>query len=208
MNSFAIIPAAGISERMGHPKLLLPWRGEPLLTNLLRAWQAGGVSQRVVVLRPEATELQTICQQEGATVCLLPRPTPDMKATVQFGLDFVERHFSPGENAAWLLAPADQPQLSAKIVQHLLATWKLSSRGVTVAAPVILVPTLAGRRGHPVLFPWQLAAEVGQLEAQEGVKALLARFTCQELACDAIEPAGLASFADVDTPADFEQLPR
>jgi len=72
--------------------------------------------------------------------------------------------------------------------------------------PEILVPTLEGKRGHPVLFPWTLTGEVYSLSAAEGLNILRQRHENREIPCDAIEPTGAAAFSDVDTPQDYERL--
>ena len=50
--TFALIPAAGHSTRMGQPKLLLPLAGQPLILHTIAAWQQSRVDRIVVVVRP------------------------------------------------------------------------------------------------------------------------------------------------------------
>ncbi|MFY9823290.1 MAG: NTP transferase domain-containing protein, partial [Thermoanaerobaculia bacterium] len=40
--AIAVLPAAGASRRMGRPKLLLPFRGGPLVAAVVSALRAGG----------------------------------------------------------------------------------------------------------------------------------------------------------------------
>ena len=49
MNFVAIIPAAGLSRRMGEPKLLKLFDGEPLIDHVLKAWLASRVNRVVIV---------------------------------------------------------------------------------------------------------------------------------------------------------------
>ena len=49
----AVVPAAGRSQRMGRPKLLLPIDGEPLIVRVVTALREGG-AERVVVVAPPA----------------------------------------------------------------------------------------------------------------------------------------------------------
>ena len=46
----AIVPAAGLSTRMGRPKLLLPFGGEPLIVRVVNALRQGGAAPVVVVI--------------------------------------------------------------------------------------------------------------------------------------------------------------
>ncbi len=53
----AIILAAGESSRMGQPKALLTYRGEPFLVSILKACYAVGLVRRVVVLGHHADKV-------------------------------------------------------------------------------------------------------------------------------------------------------
>ena len=48
-----------------------------------------------------------------AWVLVLPEETPDMRATVEAGLSWLEQQFHPRPDDAWLLVPADHPTLNA-----------------------------------------------------------------------------------------------
>lgn len=196
---FAIIPAAGNSTRMGAPKLLLPMDGGTMIEKTLAAWKASRVDKIVVVVRPDDEELVKVCRSQGAEVVVPLVAPPEMKDSVQYGLRHIERYFSPTAGDAWLLAPADMPGLSPRIINALVAAFQSGEKS-------ILVPTLAGKRGHPVLFPWTLAAEIFSLRTDEGLNVLRQRHESREVSCDSIEPAGTAAFNDIDTPEDFGRL--
>lgn len=196
---FAIMPAAGNSTRMGAPKLLLAMEGGTMIEKTLGAWKASRVDTIVVVVRPEDEALVKLCRSQGAEVVVPPVAPPEMKDSVQYGLKHIERYFAPMADDAWLLAPADMPGLSPRIINALAAAFQSGEKS-------ILVPTLAGQRGHPVLFPWTLAAEVFSLRADEGLNILRHRHESREVPCDSIEPVGAAAFNDIDTPEDFQRL--
>ncbi len=196
---FAIIPAAGNSSRMGAPKLLLPVKDGTIIEKTLAAWQASKVYRIVVVVRPDDRQLAMVCRSHGADVFVPPVAPPEMKDSVQYGLKYIEANFAPTAEDAWLLAPADMPNLSSRVTNALISAHS-SNR------PAILVPTLGGKRGHPVLFPWTLAGDVFSLSATEGLNVLRQRHESREIPCDAIEPEGAAAFCDVDTPQDYQRL--
>ncbi|MEO8496791.1 MAG: nucleotidyltransferase family protein [Planctomycetota bacterium] len=192
--SFAIVPAAGRSRRMGQDKLLLPWGDATVIESLLAAWRAGGVDEIVVVTRLDQTGLHVLCRD--ATIVTPAIAPPEMKDSVGAALDHIRKTFAPLCSDVWLLAPADMPQLDATVVKQVLNAHD-------PASPTIVVPTSAGKRGHPVLFPWSCAAAVELLSAEEGVNKLLDRFPVRELDCAA---AGIHD--DLDTPEDFARLRR
>jgi molybdenum cofactor cytidylyltransferase len=90
----------------------------------------------------------------------------------------------------FLVAPADIPWLDPAIVDQLLAAF--------AASPVkIVVPTYAGRRGHPIVVPWSLAEDVLLLAEDESLKTIVERHTIQTLECNA------TILGDLDTPEDY-----
>jgi molybdenum cofactor cytidylyltransferase len=196
---FAIIPAAGSSTRMGAPKLLLPMDGGTMIEKTLAAWKASRVDKIVVVVRAEDQELAAVCRSHGAEVVIPSAAPPEMKDSVQYGLRHIETNFAPTKDDAWLLAPADIPGLSPRIIKVLAAAFQSGEKS-------ILVPTLVGKRGHPVLFPWTLASEVFSLRADEGLNVLRQRHESREVPCDSVEPAGETAFRDIDTPEDYQRL--
>ena len=191
---FAVVPAAGRSRRMGQAKLLLPWREATVIEQVLAAWQGSRVASVVVVVHPDDTELANVCRRAGADVQVAATPPPDMKASVRLGLAWLDEHFAPTDADAWMLAPADVPELTSRQIDWVLAEHNPS-------AAEILVPVHAGRRGHPVLFPWPLAAEVATLAEDEGINALVKRHRVRELPID--DPGILT---DLDTPEDYRRL--
>jgi molybdenum cofactor cytidylyltransferase len=199
--AFAIVPAAGHSVRMGQPKLLLPLEGRPLIAHVLAAWQRASVEQIVVVVRADDAALAAAVNRLAISQIDLVRPEvppPDMKASIQVALRHIQDTYSPGAGDCFLVAPADMPQLSPAIVQAL--------RDETIREPGrIVVPLAGGRRGHPVLFPWALAASVHQLRPEEGLDAVVKRGPTAEIACDQLVVNNQRPFADIDTPEEYRR---
>ncbi len=192
-NSFAIVPAAGRSRRMGAPKLLLPWGASTVIEHVLAAWQASRTTHTVVVVHPDDEALAEVCRTSGAEVVVPSEPPPDMKVSVRLALEYVTERYAPHERDAWLLAPADMPTLSTDVINRVLAAYQADRSK-------IIVPVHAGRHGHPALFPWSLAADVAHLAENEGVNRLLARHPVREVECPAEALA-----VDLDTPEDYRR---
>jgi molybdenum cofactor cytidylyltransferase len=200
MQAFAVIPAAGRSLRMGQPKLLLPWGPSTVIEHVLSVWRASAVAQTVIVIHPDDHRLAALSRDCGALV-VQPEIAPDeMKGSVRLGLEFVEQTLSPQPDDAWLLAPADMPGISPATIDRLIAAYQAGSHGAA-GSPRIWAPRSGGRRGHPVLFAWSLANEVGMLSDDEGIKALLHRHPVAYLD-DGVE----AAIEDLDTPQDYARL--
>ena len=191
--SFAVIPAAGKSRRMGRPKLLLPWGQSTVIETVLAAWQSSQVDHVVIVVDQENAELASLVANYECEVVRDAAP-PDMKASIRCALSEIARRWSPQPHDVWLLAPADFPTLDARWIDALLETHD-------PANPHPLVPTSEGRRGHPVLFPWPLAAAIDELPDNEGVNRLLVDHPPREVAID-----DASMLAEMNTPEEYDRL--
>ncbi len=192
--SFAIIPAAGESRRMGTPKLLLPWGKSTVIETLLSAWLASQINRVVVVIRAFDEPLEERLRSLDVDVAIADPSPPDMKASVCVGLNHVCKHYCPAANDACLLAPADMPQLPTSIINAVLSHYDPDS-------PAICVPTIDGKRGHPLLVPVAMMAEIEHLPSNEGLNALLNRLGYERIECGQFATAG--DWRDLDTPRDY-----
>ncbi|MEX0716112.1 MAG: nucleotidyltransferase family protein [Planctomycetaceae bacterium] len=197
----AVIPAAGRSRRMGEPKLLLPLGGRTVLARLLAALERPGIAGRYVVVRPDDEVLAREAEACGATVVRPAVPPPDMRASVEAALDWIERRWSPAPDDGWLLVPGDHPVLDGAVIDALVAGWRTED----AADCEILVPVCGGRRGHPTLFRWRLAEAVRRLPENAGINRLL-HDRAAEVRELAIENE--AVLCDLDAPDDYAALRR
>jgi molybdenum cofactor cytidylyltransferase len=190
----AVVPAAGRSERMGRPKLILPLGGETVIARLIRALREGGAETIVVVAPPAdiagADALAIEASRAGAVVVVAGSATADMRASVELGLDWLVRGPAP---ECILIAPGDSPGITAELVRRVVDR-------ASAEPGAIVVPRFGGRGGHPVALPWHLAAEVRDLPEGTGVNALLAARADRVLMLDVDEPG---TTADLDTPDDY-----
>jgi molybdenum cofactor cytidylyltransferase len=192
--SFAVVCAAGKSRRMGKPKLLLPWRGEPIIGHVLRAWTESRVTRTVVVVRPDDVELVDQCRQFDVDVVFNDLDSPHMRSSVDVALDWIEATHAPAGDDVWLLTPADVVQITMATIHQVLDAHD-------PRRPAIVVPVHNGQRGHPVLLPWPCAAELKRFAPNVGVNAFVAGKIVRELDCG--DPAVLG---DLDTVADYRRL--
>ena len=181
---------------MGRPKLSLPLGDKSVLEHAVAALRAGGAGRVVVVVGPHVPELVPLAEAAGADACRLGAPTPDMRATVERGLRWIEEHVRPLPDA-WLLAPADHPALDPQAVRRLCEAFRSDP------AHSLFLPAHAGRRGHPALVAWRHVEGVRALPADRGINAYF-REHSSELREVPVPGAGV--LCDLDTPADYERL--
>ncbi len=189
--SFAILPAAGYSRRMGVPKLLLPWKEGTVIEHVLGVWRASAVDRIWVVLREDQQAVVRICRRSGVDVVVLEQPPAEMKHSVQAAILQIQQLDQPTALDVFLLAPADLPHLTSDVINRLLA-WHDPRN------PTLLLPEYRGRRGHPLLIPWHLSAAVLMLGSEQGVNSLLGQHPLRTLPVD--HPGCLQ---DLDHPVDY-----
>ena len=193
MNCIAIVPAAGLSRRMGEPKLLKHFDGAPLINHVLNAWLASGVQRVVVVVREENTGLREHLLQFDVDIAIAAPPPEQMKDTVLAGIEYTANHYPMGINDAFLLAPADMPYLSPWLIDQVLEQHNPD-------AAAIVAPSFDGKKGHPALFPWPFVAGVYQLTEDQGLNALWDLYYGRTF-----EVSDNTPLIDLDTPEDWEQ---
>ncbi len=196
---FGLIPAGGKSSRMGRPKLSLPLGGRTVLEHVIAALRDGGVEYVLVVVGPHVPELIPYAAAAGALVCRLTAATPDMRATVQQGLRWLDHHLHPQPGDAWLLVPADHPTLEAGVVQALLRAHAENP------SASIIVPTYESRRGHPTLIGWKHVPAILALSADQGINGYLREQRPETLE---LPVSSAAILVDLDVPEDYERLRR
>ena len=202
MAVFAVVPAAGLSRRMGQPKLTMTLAGRPVIEHLLAALDQPGIDAIVVVFRKGDDALSVAIKncpklQHAELVVVQPEADPsDMRTSVEIGLAAINERFSAGDESAWLLIPADHPVLDGDVVRDLLMAKAQSDADV-------LVPTHAGERGHPTLFRWPLADRVSQIPADCGLNWLVRH---ESVSVDEVEVGTDSVLLDLDTPEDFQKL--
>jgi molybdenum cofactor cytidylyltransferase len=197
--TFALIPAAGQSRRMGRPKLSLPLGDRTVVEHVIAAFRQAGVADILLVLAPHTAELAPLADKAGANILLLPAATPDMRATVQAGLAHLEQQHRPSPADFWFLVPADHPTLESLLIAEMLAARSAQ------ADASIFIPTWQGRRGHPALIAWQHVAGMCGLPADQGLNRYLRQHTEQTRELPA---ASADVLCDLDTPEDYQRLVR
>ena len=195
MNCFGIVPAAGRGLRMGSQhKLLLPWHNVTVIDQVLRAWTGSMAEHVTVIVRRDDFQLQKACHLwPDCDLVVPPDDPPDMKRSVQLGLQHIAATYSPDAGDRWMVAPADLPTLSSELIDRMVS----ASRNTDA----ILVPRFGDRRGHPVSFPWSMMSEVFELGTEQGINSLLTDHRVQWLDLPAMEHPD-----DMDTPQEYQRL--
>jgi molybdenum cofactor cytidylyltransferase len=196
MSIAGVVLAAGRSSRMGSPKALLDFRGQPFVVRILEALEALEVKTRVVVVGPDAPRIRpAIAGHE----CLIVENS-DVEAGPIASLRVALRALQAVQPAAALAWPVDLPHVRVATVDRLIEAHR---RGHASA----VVPTFAERRGHPVLWGSGLFEELLTSDAanRHGARAVLHAHAAEIAAVAVDDPAVID---DLNTPEDYERLVR
>ena len=189
----AIVLAAGASQRMGQPKQLLRWRGEPLVTRAARIALQSGASETIVISGAVSEQveaaLEPLRRDTGGRLRLVFNPNwqEGQAGSVRVAVEAL-----PAACEAALFLPVDQPRLPAALLRRLWQTWRGGSDLAAVAVGGAI-------RGAPALFDRRYFDLLKRVEGDRGGGMLLQRHAAD---ISAIETPG-HWLADVDTPEDW-----
>jgi CTP:molybdopterin cytidylyltransferase MocA len=185
----AIIPAAGLSSRMGRFKPLLPLDGGTVLSRCVELFKACGVERIVVVTGKRADEVAACAMEAGAVAVHNPAFEQGMYTSVLTGV----RALGPGADGFFML-PADIPLVRRETVARLMDEFQRLHSAV-------LYPRFNGERGHPPLIGSEVVPAILAHDGSGGLRAVLDGF---EADARDLDVADFGTVHDLDHPEDYE----
>lgn len=157
-----LIPAAGLSSRMGAFKPLLPLRGKTLIENSIDSLIIAGVRHIVIVLGYRGRELESFLRRKYSGDRLIPTynrefASTDMLHSIKMGLEVMP------QCDAFFLLPGDMPVVSRK-------TYLALNQAPVEDEPSIIFPTLDGYRKHPPLIDSRFIDEIRDFHSDGGLR--------------------------------------
>jgi len=183
----AIVLAAGRSTRMGGPnKLLAEIGGKPLVRIAAEEALASRARPVIVVTGHERAKV------EAALAGLKVRfvHNPDYAAGLSTSLKAGLAALPPQVDGA-IVCLGDMPQVTRGLIDRLLDAFD-PERGA-----LVVVPTIEGKRGNPVVWSRRFFPDLMALEGDVGARHLIATYA-DVVAEVPVEDA--AALTDVDTP--------
>jgi CTP:molybdopterin cytidylyltransferase MocA len=185
----AVVLAAGEGSRFGGPKQLAELDGRPLLEHVLITLAAvPGIERTVVVLGAHADAITERVDLHGATPVIAHSWEAGQAESLKTGLTAVD------DVDGALILLADQPGITPAAIDAVLVHFDGTRP---------LRAVYDGTPGHPVVLPRSLIPAALELHGDEGARDLLEASGVRR-----IEVGHLCEPADVDTPADLDELRR
>jgi molybdenum cofactor cytidylyltransferase len=183
-----VVLAAGGSKRIGRPKLLEPWKGEPIIRYAVRGALDGGLSPVVVVLGSSAAAMAQAIDDLPVTIELNNAWEAGQSTSLRLGLSAIRAR---SEAVVFLLG--DMPLVKPDLIRRLV------DRHASSLDPIV-APMAEGRRGNPVLFDRSTFDALAQVRGDQGGRAIFDQFDVQAVDADA------SGFFDLDTQEDVDRL--
>jgi molybdenum cofactor cytidylyltransferase len=188
----AVVLAAGMSTRMGRPKLLLPYGEHTVIEHIIVTLLALPLGEVVVVTGHEQSRLEMLLGRWPVRTVHNPDYREgEMLSSLQIGL----RSVAPVTQAA-LLVLGDMPALDSDVVRQLIQAYQASDWSAVV------IPSYRMRAGHPVLIPRHYWQEILELPQEANPRSVLRGPNTSVIWVKVNSPSVVL---DIDTPQDYEQ---
>jgi molybdenum cofactor cytidylyltransferase len=185
----AVVLAAGMSRRMGQPKVLLPWTGgKTIIEHIIDQLYLARIDHVTVVTGSPAQEVGALAEKRGATVVYnKDYPTGEMLSSLKAGL-----RAQPANVGAVLMVLGDQPRIQPKIVGQITMAYAEGQGD-------LIVPSFQMRRGHPILIDRRYWGELLALPDDGAPRDVIRKYPVTYVSVE-----NDSVLQDVDTPEDYQ----
>lgn len=189
----AVVLAAGRSTRMGAiNKLIAEIGGKPLVRIAAEQALASRASPVIVVTGHERERVEAALNGLPVRVVHNPDYAEGLGTSLKVGIAAVP------ENAdGAIICLGDMPQVNAALIDKLITALN-PERGA-----LVVVPSIAGRRGNPVVWSRRFFNDLMAINGDIGARHLIGSYA---EAVVEVPVEGDAAFIDVDTPESFSAV--
>lgn len=204
----AIILAAGRSSRMAprNKLLIADQAGVPMVARVADAVLASGVRPIVVVTGHAAEEVRAALAGRDLGFAHNPDHAQGLSGSLRAGLDALEGldaregRDAPGDGVdAALVCLGDMPLISPALIERLVAAYDAEE------GRAIIVPTVGGRQGNPILWDRRFFPAMRAVTGDVGARHLLGEHA------EAVHEVAMendAALRDFDTPDQLGTAPE
>ena len=195
----AIVPAAGLSSRMGQNKLLMCFGGKSLIEHAVDTLRASDLDEIVIVLGHDAGRVRSRLeghenQRHRVNFVHNPEYREGLSTSVRAGMGAVAK-----EADAIMIYLADQPLLEPHEIRRLIHAFAEAKK----AGKNIVVPFFGNQRGNPVILDSSYRKMALDIDGDVGCRRIIKRYPDQVFA---VQMETDHVVRDVDTPEDFGSI--
>lgn len=184
----AVILAAGLSERMGADKLLLPLGNSSVIGQFLAGFPFALFERTIMVYHHE--QLAAIARAYPVTLCHNDNPKAGISRSIRLAVSCAQR------GNGIMFAVADQPLLTEHTLSRLIDIFHTNQQS-------IILPEVNGTPANPVIFPAGLRPELRRLRGDAGGRQLIRLYP--ELV-RTVPCVSEHEFYDIDTPQLYQRV--
>jgi molybdenum cofactor cytidylyltransferase len=173
-------------------KLLADVGGKPMVRRVVEAALASAARPVIVVVGHQAAQVRAALSGLAVTLVENTDYADGLSTSLRHGLDAL-----PNEVDGAVIALGDMPRVGPGEIDRLIAAFN------PIEGRAIVVPTVGGQRGNPVLWGRAFFPEMCQLTGDRGARQLIADYA--EAVCE-VAMAGDGVLLDIDEPEALEQF--
>jgi molybdenum cofactor cytidylyltransferase len=185
-----VVLAAGGSTRLGRPKALLDWHGEPFVRAVTSTALAAGLQPVVVVTGSDAPQVEQALQGLPASLVHNSEWEMGQSSSIKAALQTL-----PAKTGAAVFLLADQPQIGSNVIDTLRA------RHAASLSPIVAPLVMEEHRGNPVLFDRITFPDLLALQGDVGGRGVFSKHHV-----DYVPWYDQRLLLDVDTEEDYRRL--
>jgi len=183
----AVVLAAGRSTRMGGPnKLLAEIAGKPLVRIAVEQALASRAWPVIVVTGHQREHVEAALANLPVRFVQNPNYAQGLGTSLRAGIEAV-----PAEADGAIVCLGDMPQVDAGLIDRLIDAFD-PEKGA-----LVVVPTIEGMRGNPVLWSRRFFPDLMAIEGDVGARHLIGRYG---EAVVEVPVSGKGALVDIDTP--------
>ncbi|HYA04964.1 MAG TPA: molybdopterin-binding/glycosyltransferase family 2 protein [Xanthobacteraceae bacterium] len=183
----ALVLAAGRSSRMGGPnKLLAEIAGKPLIRIVVEQALASRARPVIVVTGHQRNQVEAALAGLAVKFVHNPHFAEGLGTSLKAGIAAL-----PAEVDGAIVCLGDMPQVDASLIDRLIGALD-PDKGA-----LVVVPTIDGKRGNPVVWSRRFFPDLMAVEGDVGARHLIGRYA---EAVTEVPSSGAAALTDIDTP--------
>ncbi|WP_461615563.1 molybdenum cofactor cytidylyltransferase [Clostridium sp. Marseille-QA1073] len=184
----AVIMASGYSTRMGKNKLLLPFRGKPIIEYVIDAVQKCTFNE--IILVGKEKQILDIGKSKNILTVLNTEPYKGQSQSIKLGI------LNTCASDGYMFFTGDQPLIDSYTINLLLDAFMKNKNS-------IIVPRYKTKAGSPTIFSTKFKDQLLNLQGDVGGKAIINNHLSEVLFIDLKSDYSLL---DVDTVKDYEYI--